>query len=188
MTDPGEFETFMRNYQNMVYTTAFRLVANHAEAQDIAQEVFLKAYERFETLRDSPRVGGWLKTVATNLSLNHLSRYRKRWRFFSDLRRDDEEGEAREFESTVAAPASREATAADQADTREILEQALTTLPRDQRAALVLFHFHEMPYQEIAKKLKVSLSKVKTDILRGREALRRKLAGRLDELDFNSSP
>lgn len=188
MIDPAEFETFMRSYQNMVFTTAFRLTANHAEAQDISQEVFLKAYERYESLRGNPTVGGWLKTVATNLALNHLSRYRKRWSFFSDLGRADNEGDERDFESTVAAPETPEFSASAQRDTRELLEEALAKLPHDQRAAIVLFHFEEMPYQDIAKKLKVSLAKVKTDILRGREALKRRLAGRLDELDFTTTP
>src|ERR1051325_10543932 len=72
MTDAEQFEAFMRNYQNMVFGTAMRLLANQSEAEDIAQEVFLKAYERFAELRDSPTVGGWLKTVARNMSLNHL--------------------------------------------------------------------------------------------------------------------
>ncbi|MEO6035461.1 MAG: sigma-70 family RNA polymerase sigma factor, partial [Verrucomicrobiota bacterium] len=79
MTDAQQFEMFMRNYQNMVFSTAIRLVGNHAEAEDVAQEVFLKAFERWDQLRDSPTLGGWLKTVATNLSLNHLTRYRSRW-------------------------------------------------------------------------------------------------------------
>ena len=47
MTEAQPFEAFMRNYQNMVFSTAMRLVANQAEAEDIAQDVFLKAYERF---------------------------------------------------------------------------------------------------------------------------------------------
>ncbi|BET66153.1 sigma-70 family RNA polymerase sigma factor [Opitutales bacterium ASA1] len=188
MTDPAEFEAFMRSYQNMVYSTAFRLTANHAEAQDIAQEVFLKAYERYDSIRDQPTVGGWLRTVATNLALNHLSRYRKRWSFFSDLRRSNDEGEeGPDFEATIAAPDSREAAGADHRDTRELLEEALAKLPPLQRAAIVLYHFEEMPYQDIASKLRVSLAKVKTDILRGREALKKRLAGRLDELDFNPS-
>ena len=85
MTEAEQFEAFMRNYQNMVFSTAMRLLANQAEAEDISQEVFLKAYERFSELKDSPTVGGWLRTVARNLSLNHLSRYRSRWTFFSDL-------------------------------------------------------------------------------------------------------
>jgi RNA polymerase sigma-70 factor (ECF subfamily) len=75
----------MRNYQNMVYSTSLRLVANPAEAEDISQEVFLKAYERFADLKESPTAGGWLRTVARNMSLNHLTRYRSRWSFFSEM-------------------------------------------------------------------------------------------------------
>src|SRR5690349_5232393 len=98
MTDAQHFEAFMRNYQNMVFSTAMRLVANEAEAQDIAQEVFLKAYERFGELKDSPTVGGWLKTVATNMSLNHLQRYRARWSFFSEMFSGGGEEDEREME------------------------------------------------------------------------------------------
>ena len=63
---PKDFTTFMRAYQNMVFTTAVRLVNNEAQAEDISQDVFLKAYEHFDDLKDSPTAGGWLKTVATN--------------------------------------------------------------------------------------------------------------------------
>jgi RNA polymerase sigma-70 factor, ECF subfamily len=179
MTDPARFEAFVRSYQNMVFTVAARLLGNHAEAQDIAQEVFLKAYQRFDTLADSPTAGGWLKTVATNLCLNHLSRYRKRWRFFSDmLPEEDEEGPREDFSARIAAPDHRdEDEAAD--DRRQLLEAALASLPAKQRVPLVLFHFDELPYEEIALRLKISLSKVKTDIARGRETLRKKLEGRL---------
>jgi RNA polymerase sigma-70 factor (ECF subfamily) len=186
MSDPAEFETLMRNYQNMVFTTAYRLTANHAEAQDISQAVFLKAWERFDSLKDNPAVGGWLKTVATNLSLNHLSRYKKRWRMFSDMQREDAEGETQDFVSNQPAPETRESHESAQHETREILEEALAKLPPAQRAAIVLFHFEEMPYQEIADKLKVSLAKVKIDIMRGRQALKQKLAGQLSELEFES--
>ena len=85
MTDTDQFEAFMRAYQNMVFTTAVRLLGNPVEAEDVSQEVFLKAFERFGELRQSPTVGGWLKTVTRNLCLNHLSRYRARWRFFSEM-------------------------------------------------------------------------------------------------------
>jgi RNA polymerase sigma-70 factor (ECF subfamily) len=178
MTDPKQFETFMQNYQNMVFSTAMRLVANHAEAEDIAQEVFLKAYQRFADLSQSATAGGWLKTVATNLSLNHLTRYRSRWTFFSDLGRDDEEGDAREMEFAAPQDLEREL---GQADRRDVLDKALQKLPSGQRVPLVLYHMEGLKYEEIAAKLKVSLGKVKTDIFRGREALRKKLATTLAE-------
>jgi RNA polymerase sigma-70 factor (ECF subfamily) len=171
MTDPQQFEAFMKAYQNMVFTTAIRLLGKEAEAEDIAQEVFLKAYERYDQLRDSPTAGGWLKTVTRNMCLNHLSRYRSRWRFFSEMVSDKNEEET---EPEWAAPETHEQQVAT-ADHRRLLESALQKLPRAQRVPLVLYHFDEMSYEEIAAKLKVSLSKVKTDIHRGRAALRRKL-------------
>jgi len=67
MTDPQQFEVFVKSYQNMVFSTAVRLLGNPTEAEDIAQEVFLKAFERFEELSVSPTAGGWLKTVTRNL-------------------------------------------------------------------------------------------------------------------------
>lgn len=177
MTDAQQFEVFMRNYQNMVFTTAMRLVANQAEAEDISQEVFLKAYERFGQLRESPTVGGWLKTVATNLSLNHLSRYRSRWKFFSEFLTSDNEEETIDFEE----PNHLEEGLA-QADRQALVEQALQKLPGPQRVPLVLFHLEGLQYEEIAAKLNISLGKVKTDIFRGRQTLRKLLGSLAGEL------
>jgi RNA polymerase sigma-70 factor, ECF subfamily len=165
---PPDFTTFMRSYQNMVYSTAARLIGNETQAEDIAQEVFLKAHQHWDNLRGSPTAGGWLKTVATNLSINHLQRYKKRWSFFSDLVRSDAEGAEREVEF---ASSDDFFAGMDGQERREWVEAALEKLPEHQRVPLVLFHFEDMHYDEIARKLRVSLSKVKTDILRGREAL-----------------
>jgi RNA polymerase sigma-70 factor, ECF subfamily len=167
---PADFTTFMRNYQDMVFSTSARITGNDAQAEDISQEVFLKAYENFDHLRTSPTAGGWLKTVATNLSLNHLSRYRNRWRFFSEFKRPDDAGEADAPAIEFAAPDTFFA-GVDAAERRELVEEALAQLPEHQRVPLVLYHFEDLPYDEIAKQLHVSLAKVKTDILRARAAL-----------------
>ncbi len=171
---PADFTTFMRNYQDMVYTTAVRILNNPAQAEDVSQEVFLKAYERFAELRTSPTAGGWLKTVATNLCLNHLQRYRKRWRFFSEFRREDDPDDAPTIE--FAAPDGDFLADVDRTERRAWVERALGQLPEHQRVPLVLFHFEDVPYDEIARRLGVSLAKVKTDILRGRAALAQILA------------
>ena len=165
----ADFTTFMRNYQDMVFSTAARLTGNDAQAEDIAQEVFLKAYENYDHLSTSPTAGGWLKTVATNLSLNHLSRYRNRWRFFSEFKREaDDDRDAPEVE--FAAPDTF-FSGVDAEERRALVEHALAQLPSHQRVPLVLFHFEDLPYEDIARKLGVSLAKVKTDILRARAAL-----------------
>jgi RNA polymerase sigma-70 factor (ECF subfamily) len=172
MIAPIDFTTFMRSYQDMVYTTAVRLLGNEAQAEDISQDVFLKAFEHWGNLQTSETAGGWLKTVTTNLSINHLQRYRKRWRFFSEFTRHDDDGDEQAVE--FASP-DNFLEELGQADRRAWVERALEKLPEHQRVPLVLFHFEELPYDEIAKRLGVSLSKVKTDILRGREALAKAL-------------
>ncbi|MFA5057500.1 MAG: RNA polymerase sigma factor [Opitutaceae bacterium] len=170
---PIDFTTFMRNYQDMVYTTAVRLLGNETQAEDISQEVFLKAYEHWENLQGSTTAGGWLKTVTTNLSLNHLQRYRKRWRFFSELTSGGGEDDEQPVEFASSENFLDNLT---QADRRAWVERALEKLPEHQRVPLVLFHFEDLPYEDIARRLGVSLSKVKTDIMRAREALAKVLA------------
>jgi RNA polymerase sigma-70 factor, ECF subfamily len=172
VTPPAdEFATFMRSYQDMVFSTAARITANDAQAEDIAQEVFIKAHENFAMLRESATAGGWLKTVATNLSLNHVSRYRKRWRFFSEFRRPSDGGDEADGPPIEFAAADTFFSELEDADRRTLVENALAQLPEHQRVPLVLYHFEDMPYDEIAKKLRISLAKVKTDILRARAAL-----------------
>jgi RNA polymerase sigma-70 factor (ECF subfamily) len=169
----ADFIAFMRGYQDMVFTTAARMLADDAQAEDIAQEVFLKAHDHFDMLAASPTAGGWLKTVTTRLCLNHLQRYRGRWRFFSEFRRTDDEGREGDFD--CAAPEAL-FSEIDASERRQSVERALTQLPAHQRVPLVLFHFDDLSYQEISDRLGVSLAKVKTDIFRAREALARSLA------------
>jgi RNA polymerase sigma-70 factor (ECF subfamily) len=160
MEEVEAFESLVRNYQNMVFSVSARIVGNLGDAEDITQEVFIKAYDKFNELQNSSTVGGWLKTVATNLSINHLNRYRARWRFFSEQEHPIEIA----IEDTP------------KSDRQELVEAAIRKLPDAQRVPLVLFHFQEMSYDEIASNLGISLSKVKSDIFRGREALKKFLS------------
>ena len=171
MTDADLFEAFVLAHQDLVFATAVRLLGNRREAEDVAQTVFLKAFQHFAQIGASPTAAAWLKTVATNLCLNHLARYRSRWRLFSEMRREDGEDEDMEYEATLPSAGS---VAADleQADEHKRLTRALRELPSHQRVPLVLFHFDRMSYEDIATRLGVTLAKVKTDIHRGREALK----------------
>lgn len=170
MTDTSAFEGFVRRYQDMVFGVAVRLLGDPSEAEDVAQTVFLRAFERFETLRESPAVGGWLRTVTTNLCLNHLNRVRSRFRLFSQRRPGAGDAE-RPFEESLISHGS----VADDLVRQEHyarLENGIRQLPDHQRVPLVLFHFQQRSYRDIAALLDVSLAKVKSDIHRGRQALR----------------
>jgi RNA polymerase sigma-70 factor, ECF subfamily len=158
----------------MVFATAVRLLGREADAEDIAQTTFLKAWERFDELHDNPAAAGWLKTVATNLALNHLSRYRSRWRLFSELAREGADDQAGNDQQGFELPAAddRADDALMDADELAELERALRGLPPQQRVPIVLFHFDQQSYEQIAARLGVSVGKIKTDIHRGRLALR----------------
>lgn len=170
----------MRAYQDMVFSTASRLTGSDAQAEDIAQEVFIRAYERFADLGNSPTAGGWLKTVATNLSLNYLNRHRKRWRLFSEMHSAQDEEDSPEIEWEVPDTLLEDLGSEQR---RQWVDSVLHQLPDHQRIPLVLYHFEELSYQEIAAKLQVSLTKVKTDIFRGRAALLPLLQARGDTHD-----
>jgi RNA polymerase sigma-70 factor (ECF subfamily) len=177
MNPSATFEAIVNAHQNAVYSLAVRLLGSETEAQDIAQEVFLRAYQHFNEIVNSPSLGGWLRTVTRNLCLNHLSRYRFRWRFFSELTNEDESESSPE---NWAASSTPEADP-DVADRRQMVQRALQQLPQAQRVALVLYHYENMNYSAIANRLGISLSKVKMDIFRGRIALRRQLRNDPDE-------
>ena len=158
----------------MVFATAVRLLGDPADAEDVAQTVFLRAFQRFEEIGSSEAAPGWLKTVTRNACLNHLSRYRARWRFFSELEHPDREGSDTSYDQSLIST-STPSSDLELADRHEQLERALRRLPDHQRVPLVLFHFENMTYREIADLLGISLGKAKTDIHRGREALKKLL-------------
>jgi RNA polymerase sigma-70 factor (ECF subfamily) len=172
MTGSEPFETFVRTHQDMVFATAVRLLGNASDAEDIAQHVFLKAFQQFGA-QPGGDAAAWLKTVTRNACLNHLTRYRRRWRLFSELDAEDGDTDRDSYASRLSAAAVPSLLEID--DEHALLEEALRRLPDHQRVPLVLFHFEHASYQEIANTLRVSVGKVKTDIHRGREALKQLL-------------
>lgn len=146
-----EIESFVLEHQNMVYTTALRLLGRSTEAEDMAQEAFVKAFERREAFKPGDNPGGWMRAVVTNLCLTHLERHRKRWRLFCEFETVDGRG----IEDSLP-----EYTRVLETDSRgAALEAALFKLPEAQRVPLVLFHFEDLSYEEIAQRLGVSLGR-----------------------------
>ena len=173
MPRAARFEGFVRDHQHMVFATAVRLLGRVADAEAVTQDVFLRAYQHFEAIADSPSAAGWLRTVARNACLTHLARHRSRWHLFSELPRDDDgdDDETSVLGVLAQAPESRH----DEEAQARRLEAALRRLPDAQRVPLVLFHFEGVSDRDIAGMLGVPLGKVKTDMHRGREALKREL-------------
>ena len=163
--DLRPFEELMRRHQARVLANCRYLTGSADDAQDLAQEVFVKAYFGLRTFRQDAAFGTWIQRIKVNHCLNFLRKRKKR--VFVDAEDPVLEGE----ESMRVAPQATERLIA--ADRRQLIETALEALPPTLRVALVMADLDEMPYQEIADRLDIGLSAVKMRIKRAREDFRR---------------
>jgi RNA polymerase sigma-70 factor (ECF subfamily) len=176
--DENAYERLIQRFQTPVYNLAWRLVNDPADASDVVQEVFLKVFRNIGHFRRDSSLRTWVYRIAVNESHN-----RRRWLF---RHRRGETGIEENFDDSEG----RERPLMDMGETpfdftmnREaqiLLEEGLAAINPVFRAALVLREVEDMSYEEIAEILEVSLGTVKSRIMRGREALRRYLADRLE--------
>ena len=176
--DESAYEQLIERFQSAVYNLAYRLLNDQADASDVAQEVFLKIFRNVGSFRGDSSLRTWVYRIAVNESHN-----RRRWLF------RHRRGETA-IEETFEDSETRTRPLMDSGETpfdftmnreaRVLLEEALATVNPVFRTALVLREIEDMSYEEIADILQVSIGTVKSRIVRGREALRRNLASRLD--------
>jgi len=146
------FTQLMRRYQQKVYWVARRLVGSHAEAEDVAQEVFIKAYLALGDFRGDSSFFTWLYRIAVNLSLNTL----RKQQVMSYLRQSDI------LERILPA----QENPADELELKETVlrfQQAIASLPEKQKAVFVMRYYDEMSYEEISHVLKTSVGGLKAN-------------------------
>ncbi len=165
--DEAAFAELIGRYFDRVYRIAWRVLGGAADAEDVAQEAFLKAWTAPGQIRDGRAIGAWLSRVATNLAFDRLRR-----------RRPESSAELPDLVDPRAA--------ADRALERATLEtevaDALAALPDRQRAALVLVHFEGLGNLEAAATLGVSIEAVESLLARARRNLKLAFADRWKEL------
>jgi RNA polymerase sigma-70 factor (ECF subfamily) len=157
--DLAAFGELVRRHQDFVYGAAMRVVRNPAIAEEVAQDTFIRAFRGLSDFRGEAQVRSWLYRIATNLSLNVVTR-------------------RREYPSEAlpeVAARDSPAKAAINAELRQHLTEAVAELPDSLRRPLVLREFEHLTYEEIAAELDIPLNTVRTRILRARHALRDKL-------------
>lgn len=160
------WEELVRDHSDMVYRVAVRLTGNAPDAEDLTQEVFIRAFKSIHKFEPGT-LNGWLHRITTNLFLDSARRTR-RLRF-------DPMAEAQE-----RVPSAERGPAESMIDTSldHDIARALADLPPDQRVAVVLCDIEALSYDEIAQILDVKVGAVRSRIHRGREGLRRSLAHR----------
>jgi RNA polymerase sigma-70 factor (ECF subfamily) len=172
------YEILIQRYQQPVYNLVCRLLNDPSDACDIVQEVFLKVFRNIHSFRSNSSLKTWMYRIAVNEAYNH-----RRW--FSRHQRQEIAMGAEEgmpcYEDSLADPGRTPFDQAADHETRALVEAALEKLNAKFRAAVVLRDIEDLSYEEIATVLDVSLGTVKSRILRGREALRKVLEGRLEK-------
>lgn len=171
--DLAAFEELVVLYQQRVYALSYQLTGNYDDAQELAQEVFVRAYRALETFRGEADFGTWLHRITVNLYLNMKKRRSSAELVSLDEPVDTGDGEvSREIAATTGDPLE----ALEEREFREMLEGALAELTPEQRAVLVLREVEGYSYEEIARLLGLSLGTVKSRLNRARESLKKKLS------------
>ena len=154
------FGELVARYQTGVFNVCYRMLHERNEAEDLAQDTFMRAYDRLHTFDLEREFGPWIRRVAANLCLNHLESHKAT----AEL---DEERDADESQRPEAVTEVRERSGQ--------IRNALSSLPPQYRVVVELRHYQEMSYDEIAAELKIPLSEVKSHLFRARKILAEKL-------------
>ena len=171
------FEILIQRYQQPVYNLVCRLLNDPSDAADIVQEVFLKVFRSIASFRGNSSLKTWIYRIAVNEAYNHRRWFSRHQRQEVALGREDG---LPNYADSVADPSPTPFDQAADHETRALVEKALEKLNPKFRAAVVLRDIEDLSYEEIAAVLEISLGTVKSRILRGREALRKVLEGRLE--------
>jgi len=183
----GAFEELMLRYQNRLVMVLMHLVGHRDQAEDLAQEVFLRVYRSRKSYVPGAKFSTWLFTIANNVAANAL-RSKNRRREVSLATRDSGPLGASPIEAMVEASSGQmPARQLDKAEMRDIVQAALGSLNERQRLAVLLSKFEEMSYADIAEAMEMSPQAIKSLLSRARVNLREVLAPYLEHGHLPSS-
>jgi RNA polymerase sigma-W factor len=163
--DQEAFTQLVEKYKDPVYNVAYRMLGNATEAEDVAQEAFVRAYTQLRTYKDTHRFSTWLLSIASHLSIDQLRRRR-----FLALPLENVP-----FLEWIADLGAGPEQAAVQGETSDEMQRLLQQLPPKYRAVLVLRYWHDLSYEEIAGVLHLTPALVKARLHRARELVARRM-------------
>ncbi|MBM7554143.1 RNA polymerase sigma factor SigW [Thalassobacillus pellis] len=169
--DHAAFEDVVTFYQNKVYQICFRMIGNKHEAEDLAQEAFIRAYTNIDRFDEKRKFSTWLYRIATNLTIDRIRK--KKPDYFLDAEVKGTEG--LNMYSQLAADQALPEEEVESLELQTYIHKEILALPPKYRSVIVLRFLDELSLQEIADVLEIPVGTVKTRIHRGREALRKRL-------------
>lgn len=167
--DMAAFAELVNQYKQKVFTYAYRMVGNTQDAEDVAQETFLRVYRHLASYDPHRRFATWMYAIANNLCIDVLRRRRP------TLSLDQPVNDEGDLFLEPAATEGNPEQEAEQLELHQAVEAAIASLPESYRSVIILRHVQNLSYDEISRILDLPLNTVKTRIFRAREALAKRL-------------
>lgn len=172
--DHEAFRELVEKHQNAVIGTVAKMLGNASEAEDIAQQAFLRVWKNARRYRPDAKFTTYLFTITRNLVFNETRRKSRKKEVSSDEREENSN------QLVEANPDRQPDAEVLQAELQGAVDAAIASLPESQRMAVVLRRYEQLSYEEIAEVLELSVSAVKSLLFRARSNLREALAGYLE--------
>jgi RNA polymerase sigma factor (sigma-70 family) len=169
--DETAFKTIVETWQNMVYNTALGIVQNPEDAEDIAQEVFVQAYQSIGYFKGESKLSTWLYRITVTKSLDHERRKRRKKRFAFVRSIFGDQNEALFNPPDFNHPG----ISLDKKEDAAVLFKAIAELPENQRIAFTLNKVEGLSYQEVSEVMKSTVSSVESLMHRAKNNLKKKL-------------
>ena len=173
--DHAAFRQLVERHQNAVIGTVAKMLGNHSEAEDIAQQVFLRIWRNAKRYRPDAKFTTYLFTITRNLVFNETRRKSRKKEVSSDEREENSN------QLIEASPDRQPDAELLQAELQHAVDEAIAALPEIQRMAVVLRRYEQLSYEEISTVLNLSVSAVKSLLFRARTTLRESLSGYLEQ-------
>jgi RNA polymerase sigma-70 factor (ECF subfamily) len=168
--DRDRFGDLVDRYQVRLVNYLFRLLRNVEDAHDLAQEVLVKVYQVLDRYDPQFKFSTWLFRVAQNAAIDQIRRRRLK---VVSLRQEDDEGEGRDWD--VPSPERGPYGDMRNRERGDAIQEAIDSLPWEYRELILLRHFGELPYENIAQLKEMPLGTVKNKLFRGRQMLKERL-------------
>ncbi|MBD7983745.1 RNA polymerase sigma factor SigW [Sporosarcina sp. Sa2YVA2] len=165
------FEEIVTLFQQRLYQVCYRMLGNAQEAEDIAQEAFVRAYVNIHTYDQKRKFSTWLYRIATNLCIDRIRK--KKPDYYLDATVPGTDG--LNMYSQIAATGDLPEEEIERMETQDRVQYEISRLPDKYRTVIILRYMEELPLQEISDILELPLGTVKTRVHRGREALRKQM-------------
>ncbi|MEK5322856.1 RNA polymerase sigma factor SigW [Aeribacillus sp. FSL M8-0254] len=169
--DQNAFAEVVELYKDKIFQLCYRMLGNAHEAEDIAQEAFIRVYMNIHSFDMNKKFSTWIYRIATNLSIDRIRKKKPDYYLDAEVAGTDGLTMYSQVSSDIAMPEKE----VEAIELQETIQKEILKLPDKYRSVIVLRYIEELSLQEIAEILELPVGTVKTRIHRGREALRKQL-------------